>query len=51
MTGNSKVGFLEEDLDGDFDAKKFDKLMNVMQVSGFLELTRSYNMITARFSY
>ena len=43
MTGNSKVGFLEEDLDGDFDAKKFDKLMNVMPISGFLEFTCSYS--------
>ena len=31
MTGNAKVGFLEDDLDGDFDAKRFDKLMNVIK--------------------
>lgn len=27
ITGNSKVGFLEDDMDGDFDASKYDELM------------------------
>jgi len=39
MTGNSKVGFLEDDLDGDFDAKKFDKLMNDIYDDEYYETT------------
>lgn len=27
ITGNDKVGFLEDDIEGDFDASKYDKLM------------------------
>ena len=32
ITGNKKVGFLEEDLDDDFDPKKYDQLMQVRLV-------------------
>ena len=33
ITGNTKVGFLEDDLDGDFDPKEYDMLMQVLTTS------------------
>ena len=29
ITGNEDVGFTEEDLEGDFDPQKYDKMMEV----------------------
>lgn len=28
ITGNDKVGFFEDDMDGDFDASKYDEMMH-----------------------
>ena len=50
ITGNSKVGFLEEDLDGDFDPSKYDELMKVSCLDSLFQARRERGRF-ARASY
>ena len=38
ITGNNKVGFLEEDLDEEFDAAKYDQLMGKIYDNEFYDV-------------